>query len=85
MNETTVKVKDLRKAFLTGSNFSCHQHICQHYDLNKQKCDNSNIPMNYRAIPPHILKEMEASKKLKKKQTIVLSKVQAHGQRSRLR
>ncbi|KAF8222274.1 hypothetical protein L208DRAFT_994729, partial [Tricholoma matsutake] len=67
MNEKTVKAKGLRKTFLTGSNSSCHQHIRQHYDLYKQKCDDNNIPMNYRAIPPHILKEMEALKKPKKK------------------
>ena len=69
MNEKTVKAKGLRKTFLTGSNSSCRQHIHQHYDLYKQKCNDSNIPVNYRAIPPHILKEMEASKKLKKKQS----------------
>ncbi|KAF8227032.1 hypothetical protein L208DRAFT_1012787, partial [Tricholoma matsutake] len=66
MNEKTVKAKGLRKTFLTGSNSSCRQHIRQHYDLYKQKCNDNNIPMNYRAIPPHILKEMEALKKPKK-------------------
>jgi hypothetical protein len=64
-----VKAKGLRKTFLTGSNSSCHQHIRQHYELYKQQCDDEHIPMNHRAIPPQVLKEMETSKKVKKKQS----------------
>ena len=69
MDERTVKVKDLRKTFFTGSNSSCCQHIRQHYELYKQKCNDEHIPMNHRAVPPQVLKEMETLKKAKKKQS----------------
>jgi hypothetical protein len=60
-----VKLKGLRKTFFTGSNSSCCQHICQHYDLYKKWCEDGKIPLNHRAIPPHILKGIQEGKDLK--------------------
>jgi hypothetical protein len=77
-DEKTVKTRGLRKVFFTGSNSSCRQHIRQHYELYKQKCNDEHIPINQRAIPPHVLRELEASRQETKKQSTldnVLTKV----------
>ena len=60
-----VKSKGLRKAFFSGSNTSCRQHIRQHYAIYQQRCQEQNLVENYRAVPPQILKEREAAKKPK--------------------
>jgi hypothetical protein len=60
-----VKSKGLRKTFFTGSNSSCRQHIRQHYDQYKKRCEDAKIPLNHRAIPPPILKGIKAGKDLK--------------------
>jgi hypothetical protein len=60
-----VKSKGLRKAFFTGSNTSCRQHIRQHYAIYQQRCREQDIIENYRAVPPQILKEREAAQKPK--------------------
>jgi hypothetical protein len=60
-----VKSKGLRKAFFSGSNTSCRQHIRQHYTIYQQRCREQDIAENYRAVPPQILKEREAAKKPK--------------------
>lgn len=60
-----VKLKGLRKAFFSGSNTSCRQHIRQHYAIYQQRCLEQNLTENYRAVPPPILKEREAAKKPK--------------------
>ena len=62
-----VKSKGLRKAFFSGSNTSCRQHICQHYAIYQQRCQEQDLTENYRAVPPQILKEREAAKEAAKK------------------
>ena len=57
-----MKSKGLRKTFFTGSNSSCRQHIRQHYDLYKKRCEDEKIPLNHRAIPPPILKSIKTGK-----------------------
>lgn len=69
-DDRTVKAKGLRKTFFTGSNSSCRQHIRQHYELYKQKCDDEHILLNHRAIPPQLLKEMETLQEKKKQTTL---------------
>jgi hypothetical protein len=61
-DENFVKTNGLRKAFHKGGNSSCRQHIRQHYELYKTKCEKANIPMNHWAIPRPIWKAMEESK-----------------------
>jgi hypothetical protein len=46
----------MRKAFHVGGNSSCRQHIRQHYDIYRKRCQSANIKMNDRAIPPAIVK-----------------------------
>ena len=52
----------LRKAFHVGGNSSCRQHLRQHWELYKNKCEEKNIPINHWAIPRAVLKNMEADK-----------------------
>jgi hypothetical protein len=54
-----VKRCGMRKAFHTGSNSSCLQHICQHYEVYRQWCKEANIPDHHWAIPQIIWKKME--------------------------
>jgi hypothetical protein len=65
-----VKARGLRKAFFCGSNTSCRQHLRQHYEIYQKRCKEEGIPENYRAVPPHILKEREEAKKPKKQTTL---------------
>jgi hypothetical protein len=50
-----VKGDGLQKCFLVGSNSTLCQHYRQHYELYKERCDEANIPVNHRAIPPKIV------------------------------
>jgi hypothetical protein len=52
-----------RKAFHTGSNSSCRQHIRQHYDEYKKRCKEEKIPEHHWAIPRQIWKKMEEDKR----------------------
>ena len=52
-----------RKAFHTGGNSSCQQHIRQHYDVYQQRCKEENIPEHHWAIPRPIWKKMQEEKK----------------------
>jgi hypothetical protein len=61
-----LKTKGLRRAFFCGSNTTCRQHIRQHYPIYQQRCEEQGLKENYRAVPPHILREREAAKKPKK-------------------
>jgi hypothetical protein len=65
-----VKTKGLRKTFFTGSNSTCRQHNRQHFDVYKQRCETGNIPMNQRAIPGPIWKEMAALKSQKRQTSL---------------
>ena len=52
-----------RKAFHTGGNLSCQQHIHQHYDVYQQRCKESNIPEHHWAIPRAIWNKTKEKKK----------------------
>ncbi|KIK73367.1 hypothetical protein PAXRUDRAFT_178636, partial [Paxillus rubicundulus Ve08.2h10] len=39
------------KVFHLGSNSSCHQHICSHYDLYWEQCNKLDIVENPYAVP----------------------------------
>ncbi|RDB17308.1 hypothetical protein Hypma_001668 [Hypsizygus marmoreus] len=66
-NTTFVAKHGKRKAFFTGGNSSCRQHIRQHYDLYKKKCSDANVPENHWAIPQQLWREMEEDVAQKKK------------------
>jgi hypothetical protein len=65
-----VKAKGVRKAFFSGSNTSCRQHIRQHYTIYQQRCREEGLTENYQAVPPQIIKERELSKSPKKQTTL---------------
>jgi hypothetical protein len=65
-----VKAKGVRKAFFSGSNTSCRQHIRQHYTIYQQRCREEGLTENYRAVPPQIIKQRELSKSPKKQTTL---------------
>lgn len=52
----------LRKVFHVGGNSSCRQHLRQHWELYKKKCEENDIPVNHWAIPRAIVKKMEVDK-----------------------
>ncbi|EDR10780.1 uncharacterized protein LACBIDRAFT_315558 [Laccaria bicolor S238N-H82] len=54
-----IKAHEKCKAFHKGGDSSCHAHICQHYNLYKQKCKKENILMSHWAIPHDIWETME--------------------------
>jgi len=49
----------MRKAFFKGANSSCRQHIRQHYETYKKRCEDAKIPLNHWAIPRDIWAVME--------------------------
>lgn len=51
------------KAFHTGSNLSCRQHIHQHYEVYQKRCKEENIPEHHWAIPHTIWNKTEDEKK----------------------
>jgi hypothetical protein len=55
-----------RKAFLTGGNSSCRQHIRQHYTIYQQRCIEENIPEHHWAMPRPLWRKMEDEKRGKK-------------------
>ena len=57
-----MKLNRKRKAFLKGGNSSCCFHICQHYALYMEKCNEAGIPVVHWAIPWPIWKAMEEEK-----------------------
>jgi hypothetical protein len=58
----------IRKAFHLGSNSSCRQHIRQHYEIYRARCESQNIPVQQQAIPRPIWKAMNAAKEKGKQQ-----------------
>jgi hypothetical protein len=52
-----------KKAFFTGGNSSCRAHICQHYEIYKERCKDGNIPENHHALPRHLYRQMKVDKK----------------------
>ncbi|KIJ89855.1 hypothetical protein K443DRAFT_36633, partial [Laccaria amethystina LaAM-08-1] len=61
-----VKKSGMRKAFHTGSNSSCRQHIRQHYAIYQERCKAANILEHHWAIPRIIWKKMEDERMGKK-------------------
>ena len=61
-NKAFTKLKGKRKAFFKGSNSTCCFHICQHYEVYKEKCEKEDILMSHWAIPRPIWKAMEEEK-----------------------
>src|SRR5271155_299478 len=57
-----VSKSGLRRAFHVGGNSSCRQHLRQHWNLYKKKCEESNTPINHWAIPRHVWRQMKADK-----------------------
>src|SRR5271168_4985740 len=64
-NDHLVKVHGMRKAFLRGSNSSCRQHLRQHYELYKEKCEAAGIPVNHWAIPRRYGRQWKQRKRKK--------------------
>jgi hypothetical protein len=64
-----VKKHGLRKAFLTGSNTSCRNHIRQHYEYYHQKCKELGISENWRCVPEDVMEERESGNKRKQLQS----------------
>jgi hypothetical protein len=58
-----VKKYGKRKAFHTGGNSSCRQHIRQHYIEYQKRCKEENIPEHHWAIPRSIWRQMEEGKR----------------------
>ena len=59
-----------RKAFHTGSNSSCRQHIRQHYHEYQERCKEKKIPEHHWAIPCPIWNKMEEEKTGVKQSTL---------------
>ncbi|KAG6843026.1 hypothetical protein H0H87_008468, partial [Tephrocybe sp. NHM501043] len=55
------------KAFHTGSNSLCRQHIWQYYEIYKARCTEKDMVEHHWSIPRDIWREMEESKTEKKK------------------
>ncbi|KAF8335509.1 hypothetical protein F5887DRAFT_835117, partial [Amanita rubescens] len=51
-----IRTKSLHKAFLTGGNSTCRNHIRQHYKYYSERCKEKGIEEKERCIPPEILK-----------------------------
>ena len=58
-----IKRYGMRKAFHTGGNSSCRQHIRQHYEIYKQRCKEKKIPEHHWAIPWLIWNIMQDEKR----------------------
>jgi hypothetical protein len=56
----------MRKAFHIGGNSSCRQHIRQHYEVYKTRCDAERITIHHWAIPRPVWKEMQMAKNERK-------------------
>lgn len=65
-NEEFVKKQGKRKAFFTGGNSSCRQHIRQHYAIYQERCKEADIPEHHWAIPRPVWRKMEEEKRGKK-------------------
>ena len=59
LDEKFIKKNGMRKAFFKGANSSCRQHIRQHYETYKKRCEDAKIPLNHWAIPRDIWAVME--------------------------
>jgi len=75
-DERFVKLYGKRKAFHKGGNSSCRQHLRQHYNLYKEKCEKADIPLNHWAIPREIWKVMEENKDLERQGRLTKTKQQ---------
>jgi hypothetical protein len=59
-DEEFVKKNSKRKAFFTGGNSSCRQHIRQHYLIYQKRCEEENIPEHHWAMPRSLWRKKEA-------------------------
>jgi hypothetical protein len=50
------------KAFHTGSNFLCHQHLHQHYEIYQKRCKEAKIEEHHWAIPRQMWQEVQEKK-----------------------
>jgi hypothetical protein len=75
-NPEFIKEHGIRRAFHTGGNSSCRQHIRGHYPIYKSKCEKEGIPVQHWAIPRDTWIEMQAGKKNAKEQTTLDGVVQ---------
>ena len=62
LDKRFIKLHGKRKAFHRGGNSSCRLHLCQHFDLYKEKCEIAHVPVNHWAIPRNTWRIMEAEK-----------------------
>jgi hypothetical protein len=56
----------MRKAFFTGGNSSCRQHIRQHYSIYQQRCKEENVPEHHWAMPRSLWRKIEDERMGKK-------------------
>jgi hypothetical protein len=45
-----------------GSNSSCRQHLCQHYEIYQKQCKEAKVEEHHWAIPRHIWREAQEKK-----------------------
>jgi hypothetical protein len=50
-DEDLVEWGGMQKAFLKGGNLSCCQHIRQHWETYRARCEEAKIPTHHWAIP----------------------------------
>ncbi|KAI0278182.1 hypothetical protein BC826DRAFT_874247, partial [Russula brevipes] len=54
-----IKKSGPRKAFHTGGNSSCRQHLRQHYEIYQNRCKEANILEHHWAVPRTIWRERQ--------------------------
>ena len=62
-DEDLIAKRGKRKAFFTGGNSMCRQHIRCHYEVYHEHCEAQKIKENHHAIPHNVLAERRAVKK----------------------
>jgi hypothetical protein len=62
-DEEFVKKNGKRKAFFTGGNSSCRQHIRQHYTIYQERCKEADLPEHHWAIPRPLWRKMQEGKR----------------------
>jgi len=57
-----IKGEGSPKAFLNGSNSSCHQHAQKHWEIYQKKCEDTEILVHHLAIPQQVWNKMGKKK-----------------------
>jgi hypothetical protein len=65
-DENFTKAHGKRRAFHKGGNSSCRQHIRQHYNIYKERCEKGGIDMSHHAVPRDVWRKIEDEKEAKK-------------------